>query len=136
MRRERSGADRSLEHNGRYSRQRDTRRHPASEVEDHAYSRIPGEAAAVAMPIDPLDYYNPEINLFPQIARRFAETGEIDPMALYLILDWKAPRARTRHLKRLVKEAGSLDAAVRRVAAALAAAAGPEQRLCILMTKP
>jgi hypothetical protein len=33
-----------------------------------------------------------------------------------LILDWKAPRARTRHLHRLAKIAGSFDAAARGIA--------------------
>lgn len=86
--------------------------------------------------LDPIAYYNPETYLFPELAPRFAETGQLDPAAVYLILDWKAPRARTRHLARLAKLAGgSFDAAVHGIAADLRAAAGPERRLNVLLTK-
>jgi hypothetical protein len=85
--------------------------------------------------LDPIVYYNPEIHLFPALARSFSETGRLDPEALYLILDWKAPRARTRHLRRLVEIAGSFDAAARGIAADLGTAAGSEQRMHVLLTK-
>jgi hypothetical protein len=44
--------------------------------------------------LDPIAYYNPEMLLFLALAQSFADTGTLDPVALYLILDWKAPRAR------------------------------------------
>jgi hypothetical protein len=84
---------------------------------------------------DPSVYYSPEVLLFPEVARSFAEDGTLDPMALYLILDWKAPRARTRHRDRLTKIAGSFKEAVKRIAADLNNAANPEQRLRLLLTK-
>jgi hypothetical protein len=56
-------------------------------------------------------------------------------MALYLILDWKSSRARTRHRSRLAGIAGSFNAAVGEIAADLHAAASPEQRLGVLLTK-
>ena len=56
---------------------------------------------------DPIAYYSPETLLFPGLARRFADTGRLEPAALYLILDWKASRARTRHRSRLARIAGS-----------------------------
>jgi hypothetical protein len=86
-----------------------------------------------------IDYYNPELSLFPEIARRFAETKQLDPEALYLILDWKASRARTTHLDRLKKAKGaegSFEVATRKIAAALAAAVGPKERMGALMSKP
>jgi hypothetical protein len=90
------------------------------------------EASAL---FDPIAYYSPETLMFPAIAQSFADTGILDPAALYLILDWKAPRARTRHLSRLARMAGSFNAAVNEIAADLHAATAPEQQLGLLMTK-
>ncbi|MGH7121895.1 MAG: hypothetical protein ACREFP_23370 [Acetobacteraceae bacterium] len=85
--------------------------------------------------IDPIAYYSPETYLFPALAQSYADTGAIDPMALYLVLDWKAPRARTLHRSRLAKLAGSFNRAVSMIAAELDAAANPEQQLRLLLTK-
>jgi hypothetical protein len=86
--------------------------------------------------LDPIAYYNPEVYVFAELARRLAETGQIDPAALYLILDWKSPRARTRHLTRLAALAGgSFGAATRSIAADLQPAAKPEDRMRALLTK-
>jgi hypothetical protein len=84
---------------------------------------------------DPIAYYSPETLMFPAIAQTFVDKGILDPMALYLILDWKAPRARTRHRDRLAEIAGSFNAAVNDIAADLYAASGPEQQLGLLLTK-
>ena len=84
---------------------------------------------------DPIAYYSPEWLMFPAIAKRFADTGTLDPGALYLILDWKASRARTRHRVRLAKIAGSFNAAANEIAADLHAATGPEQKLGLLLSK-
>jgi len=85
--------------------------------------------------ISPIAYYSPETYLFPEISQRFASTGGLDPMALYLILDWKAPRARTRHRSRLARIAGNFGAAAREIAADLKLADEPEQQLGILLTR-
>jgi hypothetical protein len=85
--------------------------------------------------IDPMAYYSPETLLFPTAAQSFASTGTLDPVMLYLILDWKAPRARTRHRSRLAKIVGSFNVAANMIAAELYAATTPEQRLCLLLTK-
>jgi hypothetical protein len=63
--------------------------------------------------MNPAVYYSPETLLFPTLAQSFADTGVLDPVALYLILDWKAPRARMRHRSRLARSAGSFNTAVR-----------------------
>jgi hypothetical protein len=85
--------------------------------------------------LDPLAYYSPETYLFPKLGDVFTTTGQLDPEALYLILDWKASRARTRHLRRLTSIAGSFVAAAQEIAADLHMAAGPQQQLGILLTK-
>jgi hypothetical protein len=84
---------------------------------------------------DPIAYYSPERLMFPAIARSFADTGILDPAALYVILDWKASRARTRHRSRLAGKAGSFTAAVNKIGADLHAATGPEQQLGLLLTE-
>lgn len=84
---------------------------------------------------DSIAYYSPETRMFPAIARSFADTGNFDPMALYVILDWKSARARTKHRSRLARIGGSFNAAANEIAAELHAAAGPEQRLGLLLTK-
>ena len=84
---------------------------------------------------DPIAYYSPETLLFPMVAQSFAHTGTLEPVMLYLILDWKAPRARTRHRSRLAKIAGNFNTAAATIGAELYAATGPEQRLCLLLTK-
>jgi len=85
--------------------------------------------------LDPIAYYSPETLMFPVLAQSFADTGELDPEMLYLILDWKASRARTRHRRRLAAIAGSFDATARGIAADLHEASEAEQRLGLLMTK-
>ena len=85
---------------------------------------------------DPFAYYAPEWWLFSDLARGFAETGQLEPAALYLILDWKASRARTKHLRRLTRLAGGgFDLATKRVAPDICPGISPEQRLENLMNK-
>ena len=66
----------------------------------------PETEQAVGAEVEPLAYYSPETLLFPTLARRFADTGHLTAEELYMILDWKAPRARTKHLKRLAAHGG------------------------------
>jgi hypothetical protein len=84
---------------------------------------------------DALAYYSPEIYLFPGLEQDFRQNGQLHPEALYLILDWKAPRARTRHLRKLAETAGTFDKAVSGISTDLYNAAGPDQRLGGLMTR-
>ena len=85
--------------------------------------------------VDPIGYYSPETLIFPAIAQSFADDGTLDPIVLYLILDWKAPRARRRHRSRLARIAGSFENAVNEIAADVRAATAPEERLGALLTK-
>jgi hypothetical protein len=74
----------------------------------------------------------------PRVERRgHADTNNLDPSALYLILDWKAQRAAgsdpaTPAIRRI---AGSFEAATHRIAADLCAAAGSDQQLGLLLAK-
>jgi hypothetical protein len=87
--------------------------------------------------LDPIFYYNPETLLFPGLAENFAESGDLDPATLYLILDWKAARARTKQCARLAQVAGgSFAAAAHGIGADLHAASKPEQQLALLLRKP
>jgi hypothetical protein len=83
---------------------------------------------------DPIDYYSPETRVFSAIAQSFLDAGTLHPAAFYLILDWKAPRARTKHRSRLAKKAGSFGRAVSEIAAELRAATTPEEKLRLLLT--
>jgi hypothetical protein len=84
----------------------------------------------------PPAYYSPETQLFPQLQQTFADTGQMHPEALYLILDWKASRARNKHLHRLATRCGgSFSDAVRKLSAELHAAADPRRRLAVLMSE-
>jgi hypothetical protein len=85
--------------------------------------------------VGPLAYYSPEMLLFPALARRFADNGHLTAEELYVILDWKAPRARKKHLKRLAeKKGGDFELATQNLAHDLRAATGPKERLEALMT--
>ncbi len=85
--------------------------------------------------LDPADFYNPESKAFPDLAKRFAISGRLTGEELYLILDWKAPRARTNHLKRLTKQR-TFEQAAAELSEALTTAEKDEDRLRLLMQPP
>jgi hypothetical protein len=70
---------------------------------------LPLPAVISPATINPVAYYSSKVHLFSTLAQHCAESGQLDPMALYLILDWKSARPRTRHLRRLAEIAGSFD---------------------------
>ena len=84
---------------------------------------------------DPIAFYNPEADLFEVPRQTFTDTGKLDPLGFYTILNWKASRARTRHLTRLREISGSFEAASKEIAEDLVGANGPEERLAILLSK-
>lgn len=71
--------------------------------------------------------------LFSDVGPRFIETGEIDPADFYMMIIWKANRAKTRVRDRLNKRDGSFTAAVQNIAASLYASDCPKRRLEVLM---
>jgi hypothetical protein len=86
--------------------------------------------------IDPIDYYSPDTTLFPKLAVRFGQTGHLTAEELYLILDWKAPRARKKHLDRLTRGGRIFSQAAQDIAQELYEAADDKERLRLLMADP
>lgn len=78
-------------------------------------------------------FYNDERYLLEEVGPQFRKTGVIDPPDFYMILIWKAERAKTNHLKRLKNKAGTFRGAVSEIASALFNAHGQKERLRTLM---
>lgn len=87
------------------------------------------------MPTDYRKFCNLENYLFSEVGPRFADTGELSPVDFYIIVIWKANRAKTRVRKRLDKTRGGFAAAVKTIADSLRASTGPKQRLEIVMKR-
>ena len=85
--------------------------------------------------LDQTHFYSPENTLFPELAARFERTGQLTAEELYLILDWKAARARTRHLRRLTK-GRTFSRAADDLARAVHGAPDDEDRLKLLLAEP
>jgi len=79
------------------------------------------------------DYYAPESKFFEELASDFSVSGKLNPEAFYLILDWKASRARTKQLKRLTDIGGSYRKAVEEIGIGLGKSQAAMDRLCLLM---
>lgn len=78
-------------------------------------------------------FYHLERYLFTEVGPRFAKTGDISPADFYMIIIWKANRAKTRVRDRLHAQEGSFAAAVKAIAASLHASAEPMRKLEVLM---
>ncbi len=85
--------------------------------------------------LDEIHFYSPETTLFPELATRFGQTGHLTAEELYLILDWKAARARTRHLRRLT-DGRTFSQAAADLGQALHNALDDQDRLKLLLGKP
>ena len=85
--------------------------------------------------LDPIHFYSPETTLFPDLAARFDRTRQLTDEELYLILDWKAARARTRHLRRLTK-GRTFSQAADDLARTVHGASDNEDRLKLLLGEP
>jgi hypothetical protein len=83
--------------------------------------------------IDYRIYYDLEGYLFDKVGPGFAETGTISPADFYMIIIWKANRAKSRIRKRLDQKAGGFSAAVSTIAQRLSATPGARERLETLM---
>jgi hypothetical protein len=72
--------------------------------------------------------------LFDEVGPRFQNSGDIEPVDLFMIFVWKANRAKTRVRDQLKTRAnGSFASAAAQIASALFATKDREQRLKILM---
>jgi hypothetical protein len=69
---------------------------------------------------DYLKYYDLEHYLLEEVGPRFRSSGAIEPIDLFMILIWKANRAKTKIRDKLKKQAnGNFSDAVGQIAAAL-----------------
>lgn len=85
--------------------------------------------------IDYLQFYNDEEYLLRQ-GEIFRLTGQFSAPDFYMVLVWKANRAKNKHIERLEKTAGSFKIAVERIIAALYAESEAKMQLHILMSEP
>jgi hypothetical protein len=83
-----------------------------------------------------LRYYDLEKYLFNDVRLRFEREARIDHVDFYLILIWKANRAKNITRDRLAREAGSFPEAIERIAVALSVAKENQAKLKVLMDKP
>jgi hypothetical protein len=84
--------------------------------------------------IDYLKYYHLEKYLFEDVRRRFQDRGELAPLDLFPILQWKSQRAKNRNRNKLKEQAGGcFETAARKIGAGLFKANSPEDRLKLLM---
>jgi hypothetical protein len=82
-----------------------------------------------------LDYYNSE-NYLLRVGDSFRQTVKIEPADFYMILVWKANRAKNYHRDRLKDITGSnFETAVSTIALELSSATGKKQRLEVLLEK-
>jgi hypothetical protein len=82
---------------------------------------------------DYLKFYDDERYLLDEVGCRFRETGVLEPADFYMILIWKAERAKNYHKKRLIKIAGSFREAVRKIASELYQINGDKNLLEVLI---
>ena len=87
------------------------------------------------MTFDYRKFYDLEKYLLAEVGPRFRETRVICPIDFYLIIIWKANRAKTRLRDRLNKQPGGFAEAVEGIAASLHTSACPMGRLEVLMKK-
>ena len=77
--------------------------------------------------------YDLESYLFSEVGPRFARTGELRPADFYMIVIWKANRAKTKVRDRLNRKAGGFSGSVTKIALALHVATSSMERLKIMM---
>lgn len=86
-----------------------------------------------AGPPDNLAYYDLERYLFDVVGPRFRAAGSLGAFDLISIVIWKANRAKTRFVRRLMKQDRDLERACRLLTQALHAAPARRERLRILV---
>jgi hypothetical protein len=83
---------------------------------------------------DYLKFYDDERYLLEEVGAAFRATGALDPADFYMVLVWKANRAKNYARERLKKIAnGTFAEAVSRIAKSLYSTAGQKDRLRILI---
>jgi hypothetical protein len=84
--------------------------------------------------VDYLPYYDSEKYLLG-VGERFRQDGRLDPSDFYMLLIWKADRAKNYHKRRLEKIAMTFSSAVAGIASDLYNASELKRRLQVLMGK-
>jgi len=82
---------------------------------------------------DFIRYYDLETYLFEDVYQKFHRERKLDAFDLMSIFIWKAERAKSRLARRLIKKAGSLEAAATQFGDALLEAESSRDRLFITM---
>lgn len=90
---------------------------------------------ATATIVDYKKFYDVETYLLTEVGPLFRQTGALDPKDFYLILVWKANRAKNYAKKRLKAKAGTFAEAVRQIADGLRNATSRKQRIETLMQR-
>jgi len=86
-----------------------------------------------SIPTDYLKFYDLEHYLFTEVSGRFRRTGILSSADFYMIIIWKANRAKSRIRNRLSKHEGGFAGAVEALVTAVRDADGPAERMEILM---
>jgi hypothetical protein len=83
--------------------------------------------------VDYLRFYDLETYLFDDVSRTFAETGTLTPFDILAIGEWKATRARSYFVSRLVEIGrGDMDAGATAIAHAASLDRPPAERFAML----
>jgi hypothetical protein len=88
----------------------------------------------IAWPMmDYLKFYDLESYLLKEVKERFCSRSELRPLDLFLMLHWKAIRAKTRTKDRLIEKVGGFEKAAAEIAKSISDASKPKERLRVLM---
>lgn len=86
--------------------------------------------------VDYLGYYDSERFLFEVVGPSFRTTGRIKPEEFFLILIWKANRAKSKQLKRLAEiDNRGFSETVAEICSAISNAETPREKLLVLMKR-
>lgn len=84
--------------------------------------------------VDYLKFYDYESYLMGEVAHQFHESGTLAPVDFYMLLIWKANRAKRFHWERLQKKAsGSFKSAVSKIASSLWSCSERKERFRVLV---
>jgi hypothetical protein len=85
--------------------------------------------------LDYRKFYDDETYLLDEVSPHFRNTGELEAPDFYMLLSWKANRAKNYHRDRMKDKAGSFQGAVSAIASELHSNTGCKQKLQVLMSK-
>jgi hypothetical protein len=86
-----------------------------------------------AVTIDYVRIYDLERYLFTEVGPRFVTSGKLNPADFYMIVIWKANRAKTKIRNRLEQRKGGFASSVKLIAEVLHQSTSPMKRLEVMM---